>query len=130
MVVKHQNHKREIAERKVYNPRKLCYRGCLQRDDTTKTTDQQNAGHKTKEPQKERLLAETHAHTNAHAYMHTATPCTLPHHAHAMHMPCTLLQVQIYMHTTMPIGDSLVAPTVTHILKTPERTRGQKTSTV
>lgn len=83
MVVKHQNHKREIAEGKVYNPRKLCYRGCLQRDDTTKTTDQQNAGHKTKEPQKERLLAETHALTNAHAYMNTATLCTC--HAHAMH---------------------------------------------
>lgn len=93
------------------------------RDDTTGKADQQKAGHKNQRSTEKKVIGRntcTHKRTHAHSYiMHRN-----------MHRPCTPLQVQIYTHTTMPMGDSLVVPTITHILKTPERTRGQKTSTI
>lgn len=93
MVVKQQNHKREIAEREVYNPRKLCYRGCLQRGMTQQGRQiSRRLATKIKDPQKKRLLAETHAHTNAH--MHTPTSCTETCTGHAHHYRCRYTHIQ------------------------------------
>lgn len=61
------------------------------RDDTTGKTDQQMAGHKTKDPQKKGYWQK---------HMHTHT-CTLPHHAqkhaHAMHT-VTGADIHTYNH--------------------------------
>lgn len=61
------------------------------RDDTQGRQISRRLATKPKDPQKKMLLAETHAHEHTHAHSHIM-------HRN-MHMPCTQLQVQIYIHT-------------------------------
>ena len=109
MEVKQQNHQRERAEREGCNARKLCYRGCLQRGMTHRAGRSAEGWPQNQKIHRKKCYWQKHMHTNTH--MHTPTSCTETCTCHAHSYRCRYT----YIQTTMPMGDSLVTPTITHI---------------